>query len=154
WAEGFPGLDVWAPTFASEENHPAFARFMRMAASPTTAVGLLRMFWNIDVRPILPAIHVPTLILHRRGERAIGVSHARYLVEHIASAKYVEMPGVDHLLFAGDHEAIATAVEEFFKAGRFARRPDRLLATVLVTAIADSTRQAAELGERRWRDLV
>jgi pimeloyl-ACP methyl ester carboxylesterase len=112
WAEGWPGLDVWAPTFAdSEENRRAFARFMRQAASPAAAAAILKISWEIDVRPILPGIHVPTLILHRREERAFGVSHARYLADHIPQAKYVEMPGVDHLLFAGDREAIAETVE-------------------------------------------
>jgi pimeloyl-ACP methyl ester carboxylesterase len=155
WADGFPGLDVWAPTFAdSEENRHAFAHFMRLAASPAAAVGLIRMNWQIDVRPVLPAIHVPTLILHRRGERAIGVKHARYLADHIPEAKYVEMPGVDHLLFAGDHEAIAKTVEEFLTGVRHAREAGRILATVLFTDIVDSTRRAAELGDRRWRSLI
>ncbi len=95
WSEGWPGLDVWAPTFAdNQDNREAFARFMRQAASPATAAAILRMSWEIDVRPILPAIHVPTLILHRREERAFGVAHARYLADHIPEAKYVEMPGL------------------------------------------------------------
>jgi pimeloyl-ACP methyl ester carboxylesterase len=155
WADGFPGLDVWAPTFAdSEQNRQAFAHFMRSAASPAAAVGLIRMNWQIDVRSVLPAIHVPTLILHRRGERAIGVKHARYLADHIHDAKYVEMPGTDHLLFAGDHEAIAATVEEFLTGSRRAHQRNRILATVLLAEIVDSTRRAAELGDRRWRSLV
>ncbi len=155
WADGFPGLDVWAPTFAdSEQNRQAFAHFMRLAASPAAAVGLIRMNWEIDVRPILPAIHVPTLILHRRGERAIGVKHARYLADHIPDATYVEMPGVDHLLFAGDHEAIAATIEEFLTGSRRAHPRNRILATVLLAEIVDSTKRAAELGDRRWRSLA
>jgi class 3 adenylate cyclase len=155
WADGFPGLEVWAPTFAdSERNRRAFAHFMRSAASPAAAVGLIRMNWEIDVRPILPAIHVPTLILHRRGERAIGVKHGRYLADHIPDATYVEMPGVDHLLFAGDHEAIAATVEEFLTGSRRAHPRNRMLATVLLAEIVDSTKRAAELGDRRWRSLV
>jgi class 3 adenylate cyclase len=155
WAGGFPGLDVWAPTFAgSEQNRQAFAHFMRSAASPAAAVGLIRMNWEIDVRPILPAIQVPTLILHRRGERAIGVKHARYLADQIPDAKYVEMPGVDHLLFAGDHEAIAATVEEFLTSSRRAHQRNPTLATVLLAEIVDSTARAAELGDRRWRNLV
>jgi pimeloyl-ACP methyl ester carboxylesterase len=155
WADGFPSLEVWAPTFAdSEQNRQAFAHFMRLAASPAAAVGLIRMNWEIDVRPILPAIHVPTLILHRRGERAIGVKHARYLADHIPDATYVEMPGVDHLLFAGDHEAIAATVEEFLTGSRRAHQRNRILATVLLAEIVDSTKRAAELGDRRWRSLV
>ena len=154
WAEGWPGLDVWAPTFAdNEENRQAFARFMRQAASPAAAAAILRMSWGIDVRPILPAIHVPTLILHRREERAIGVRHARYLADHIPQAKYVEMPGVDHLLYAGDHEAIAETVEEFLTGARHACKAG-LLATVLLIDVVDSAGRAGEPGDRVWRNLL
>ena len=154
WAEGWPGLDVWAPTFAaSEENRQAFARFMRQAASPAAAAAILRMSWEIDVRPILPAIHVPTLILHRREERAIGVSHARYLADHIPEAKYVEMPGVDHLLYAGDHETIAETVEEFLTGSRHARKAG-VVTTVLLIDVVDSAGRASDLGGRAWRNLL
>ena len=154
WSEGWPGLEVWAPTFAdNEENRQAFARFMRQAASPATAAAILRMSWEIDVRPILPAIHVPTLILHRREERAFGVGHARYLADHIPEAKYVEMPGVDHLLYAGDHEAIAETVEEFLTGSRHARKAG-LLATVLLIDVVDSAGGAGEPGDRAWRNLL
>jgi pimeloyl-ACP methyl ester carboxylesterase len=154
WADGWPGLDVWAPTFAdNERNRQAFARFMRQAASPATAAAILRMSWEIDVRPILPAIHVPTLILHRREERAFGVGHARYLADHIPGAKYVEMPGADHLLYAGDHEAIAETVEEFLTDARHARKAG-LLATVLLIDVVDSAGRASEPGDRAWRGLL
>jgi pimeloyl-ACP methyl ester carboxylesterase len=154
WSEGWPGLDVWAPTFAdNEENRQAFARFMRQAASPATAAAILRMSWEIDVRPILPAIRVPTLILHRREERAFGVAHARYLADHIPEAKYVEMPGLDHLLYAGDHEAIAETVEEFLTGARHARKAG-LLATVLLIDVVDSAGRASEAGDRAWRSLL
>jgi pimeloyl-ACP methyl ester carboxylesterase len=154
WSEGWPGLDVWAPTFAeNEENRQAFARFMRQAASPATAAAILRMSWEIDVRPILPAIRVPTLILHRREERAFGVGHARYLADHIPEAKYVEMPGVDHLLYAGDHEAIAETVEEFLTGARRARKAGPL-STVLLIDVVDSAGRAGALGDRAWRNLL
>jgi pimeloyl-ACP methyl ester carboxylesterase len=155
WADGFPGLEVWAPSFAtSAENRLAYARLQRQAASPAAAAALLRMSWQIDVRPILPSIHVPTLILHRRHERAFGVKHARYLADHIPDAKYVEMPGVDHLLFAGDHEEIAAEIEKFLADARHRREPDRVLASILVVDIAESSRRSAELGARRWADLL
>jgi len=154
WSEGWPGLDVWAPTFAdNQDNREAFARFMRQAASPATAAAILRMSWEIDVRPILPAIHVPTLILHRREERAFGVAHARYLADHIPEAKYVEMPGLDHLLYAGDHEAIAETVEEFLTGARHARKAG-LLATVLLIDVVDSAGRAGEPRDRAWRSLL
>jgi pimeloyl-ACP methyl ester carboxylesterase len=154
WSEGWPGLDVWAPTFAdNEENRQAFARFMRQAASPATAAAILRMSWEIDVRPILPAIHVPTLILHRREERAFGVAHARYLADHIPQAKYVEMPGMDHLLYAGDHETIAETVEEFLTGARHADKAGPL-ATVLLIDVVDSAGRASASGDRGWRSLL
>jgi pimeloyl-ACP methyl ester carboxylesterase len=155
WGDGFPGLDVWAPSFAdSEENRQAFARFMRMAASPAAAAALLRMFWSIDVSPILPTIHVPTLILHRAHERAIGVSHSRYMAERIPGAKYVQMPGNDHLLFAGDHEATVGEIEEFLTGARHPREPDRVLASVLFVDIVGSTERAAALGDQGWCNLL
>jgi pimeloyl-ACP methyl ester carboxylesterase len=154
WPE-FPSFPVFAPSFPdSEENRQALARFMRSAASPAAAVALMHMSWQIDVRPILPTIHVPTLILHRAEERLIGVQHARYLAQHIPGAKYVEMPGIDHLLFAGDHEAIAGEIEEFLTGTRQPREPDRVLATVLFTDIVGATERAAQLGDRGWRDLL
>jgi len=155
WAEGFPGLEVWAPSLADkEENRQAFARYWHSAASPSAAIGLIRMNWQIDVRPVLPTIRVPTLILHRVDERAIGVGHSRYLAENIPGAKFVEMPGVDHLLFAGDHEAIAGEIEEFLTGSRQTPVPDRVLATVLFTDIVGSTKRATELGDSGWRSLL
>jgi class 3 adenylate cyclase len=137
-----------------EENRQAFARYWHSAASPSAAIGLIRMNWQIDVRPVLPTIRVPTLILHRVDERAIGVGHSRYLAENIPGAKFVEMPGVDHLLFAGDHEAIAGEIEEFLTGSRQTPVPDRVLATVLFTDIVGSTKRATELGDSAWRGLL
>lgn len=155
WADGFPGLEVWAPSLAnSEENRQGFARFMRSAASPAAAVALIRMAWQIDVRPILPTIHLSALILHRTGDRAIGVSHARYLAQHIPGAKYVEMPGIDHLLFHEDWEATLGEIEEFLTGARHTLEPDRVLSTVLFTDIVSATERAARLGDRQWRELL
>lgn len=155
WADGFPGLDIWAPTIASsEEAQKQWARSMRLAASPSAAVALIRMDVEIDTRHVLPAIHVPSLILHRTGDLAVGVSHSRYLAEHIPGAKYVELPGVDHLPWIGDSEAIIGEIEEFLTGTRHKPETDRVLATVLFTDIVDSTEQAAHLGDRVWRKLL
>ena len=107
---------------------------------------------EIDVRDVLPAIRVPTLVIHRTGDRVIPVESGRYLAEHIPDAKYVELPGVDHFPFVGDIDAIVDEVEEFLTGSRRAREPDRVLATVLFTDIVGSTERAAELGDRRWTE--
>jgi class 3 adenylate cyclase len=109
---------------------------------------------EIDVRDVLPAIRVPTLVLHRSGDRVVPVQAGRYLAEHIPDAKFVELPGVDHYPFAGDSDAMLDEIEEFLTGSRRVREPDRVLATVLFTDIVDSTERAAELGDRRWKQLL
>ena len=109
---------------------------------------------DIDVRDVLPAIRVPTLVIHRSGDRVIPVESGRYLAEHIPDAKYVELPGDDHFPFVGDLDAILDEIEEFLTGSRRAREPDRVLATVLFTDIVGSTERAAELGDRRWTELL
>jgi class 3 adenylate cyclase len=108
----------------------------------------------IDVRDILPALHVPTLVLHRSGDRAVGVGQGRYLAEHIPGARFVELPGDDHHWWVGDSESIVNEIQEFVTGERAVSEPDRVLATVLFTDIVDSTKCAAEMGDRRWRDLL
>jgi class 3 adenylate cyclase len=103
---------------------------------------------------VLPLIKVPTLILHRAEERWVRVDHSRYLAQHIRGAKYVELPGGDHWPWMGDSDAVIDEIEEFVTGTRPLREPDRVLATVLFTDIVDSTRRAADLGDRRWRDLL
>ena len=115
---------------------------------------MLRMAYEIDVREVLPAIRVPTLVLHRVDDPLIPVDHGRYLAAHIPDAKYVELPGDDRLVFAGDVDRLADEIEEFLTGHRSPASPDRILATVLYTDIVDSTRRAAELGDRRWRELL
>jgi class 3 adenylate cyclase len=97
---------------------------------------------------------VPTLVLHRGGDRHIRVGHGRYLAEHIAAAKYVELPGEDHVVHVGDTEAMLGEIEEFLTGARSAPESDRVLATVLFTDIVGSTERAAALGDGGWRDLL
>jgi pimeloyl-ACP methyl ester carboxylesterase len=149
------GLDVRAPSRAGD---PLFrdwwARFLRMSASPGASRAILLMNADIDVRPILPTIRVPTLVLHGARERNVPVQAGRYLAEHIPDARYVELPGADHIPWGEDAETILDEVEEFLTGVRRGAEPDRILATVLFTDIVDSTRKAGELGDRRWRDLL
>jgi class 3 adenylate cyclase len=109
---------------------------------------------QIDVRDVLPAIQVPTLCLHRSGDRDVQVEESRYIASRIPGARFVELPGDDHWISAGDVDALADEIEEFLTGVRPAPEPDRVLATVLFTDIADSTQRAVELGDRRWRELL
>ena len=129
-------------------------KFLRLGASPGAAVALHRMNRLIDVRAVLPSIHVPTLVLRRTGDKVGPPEPSRYLAEHISGAKYVELPGKDHLPFVGDADAIVNEVQEFLTGERSTTEPDRILATVLFTDIVDSTRRAVEMGDQRWRELL
>ena len=154
WGQGF-GIGLFAPSMAGDEScRQWWARFERLACSPGAAVALLRMNMEIDIRHILPAIRVPTLVLHRAGDRAVSVEQGRYMAEHISGAKYVELPGDDHAPWSGDQDAILGEIEEFLTGVRPGPEPDRVLATVLFTDIVGSTERAVKLGDRRWRDLL
>ena len=112
------------------------------------------MITDIDVREALPQIRVPTLIVHRTGDRAVDVGSSRYAAGRIPGARLVELPGGDNLTFVGDSEAVAAEIEEFLTGSRTPPVPDRVLATILFTDIAGSTERAAEVGDRRWRELL
>ena len=131
-----------------------FARLERLSASPGTAAALLRMHGEMDVRSVLPTIRVPTLVMHRERDRYIDVRHSRYLVDHIPGARYVALPGDEALTFTGGSDALLDEVEEFLTGARSAPDAERILATVMFSDIVDSTSRAAELGDRRWRDLL
>jgi class 3 adenylate cyclase len=127
-------------------------RMMVFGGTPATATAWLEMVEGTDIRGTLPAINVPTLVLHRADDRIVRVEHARYLAEHIPGAHYVELPGSDHLWWEGGDDML-DEVESFLTGATTAYEPDRVLATVLFTDIVDSTTRAAEMGDRRWRDL-
>jgi pimeloyl-ACP methyl ester carboxylesterase len=149
------GADVaiLAPN-TGERSRDWWSRYLRMSASPGAAVALGRMNTAIDIRQLLSAIRVPTLILHRTGDRDIDVRGSRWMAGQIAGAKYVELPGDDHVPWVGGQDAILDEVEEFLTGVRRGPDPDRVLATILFTDIIDSTQRASELGDRGWRDLL
>ncbi len=144
--------------FPSAADDPAMqeqlARYERNGASPSAMVGIVEMVAAIDVRPILPTIGVPTLVVHSTGDPMISVEHGRYLAEHISGAQYLELPGEDHLTIREDEARFFDDIEEFLTGQRPAPNPDRILTTVLFTDIVDSTRRAADLGDQRWRELL
>ena len=150
------GLVYVAP---SAMKDPAFvAQWQRRGRStsfgPAGVTKMAEMLVFSDVRPLLTAVQAPTLVLYRRGDRYAGKPHAVYLAEHISGAKLVELPGEDNLIFVGNSDADLDEIEEFLTGARHAPRADRVLATVLFTDIVGSTEHLAELGDRKWRDLL
>jgi hypothetical protein len=144
-----------APTARLDQTDlETWTSFFR-AASPGTQVALETMERETDIRHVLPAVHVPALILHRTGDQVYSVEEGRYLAEHIAGARFVELDGVDHLPEAGDTDSIVREIARFLgsvldEEAEF----DRLLATVMFTDIVGSTQRASQLGDRAWRQLL
>ena len=155
WGSGASLPDV-AP---SRSNDLAFQSWWGkgelLGASPAAATALMRMNSQIDISNIVSTIRVPTLIIHRTEDATINVEGGRYLAEHIPGARYIELPGTDHIPFVGDNaDEIADAVQELLTGARASVPVDRVLATVLFTDIVGSTEKASALGDRRWRELL
>jgi class 3 adenylate cyclase len=130
------------------------AAYYRASASPGAAAAIMRMNRDIDVRHILSAAHVPTLIIHRTGDPVIEVGHARYLAQHIPGAKLIELDEPLHTPWLGNRDVILDAVEQFLTGGHRVREPERLLATVLFADIVGSTERVAAIGDNPWRELL
>jgi pimeloyl-ACP methyl ester carboxylesterase len=147
-------IEMWAPSLAHDvQAAERMASYFRAAASPGAAHAIMKMNRDIDVRHVLPAIRVSTLILHRTGERVITMENARYMAQHIPGAKLVELAGEDHLWWHhGD--ALVDEIEEFITGSRQPHEPERVLATVLFVDVVGSTERAAALGDHAWRDLL
>jgi pimeloyl-ACP methyl ester carboxylesterase len=129
-------IDLFAPSVANDERlRRAWARYERSAATPGSTKAIVRLIYESDVRDVLPAIRVPTLVIHRRDAVGFRVEHGRYLGSHIAGARYVELPGQDNLIWAGDLDAMVTEIQAFVTGVRPAPEPRRVLATVLFTDI-------------------
>jgi pimeloyl-ACP methyl ester carboxylesterase len=141
------------PSLADDEPaRERFSRFWRRSASPAAAMAVSRMWWETDIRGVLPAISVPSLILWRSGSP--WAQESRYLAERLPGAKAVEIEGPDHVPWAGDTEPFLSEIEEFVTGTRPPVEPDRVLATVLFTDIVGSTERAAAMGDARWRELL
>jgi len=131
-----------------------FAKMQRAGASPRAAQAFLRALVEVDVRPALPLIQAPTLVLHRRDAQPITVDHGRYLAEHIPKARLVELPGADATLIWETPELALDHIEDFLLGVRRTHEPNRVLATVVFTDIVGSTERVGRLGDRRWRELL
>ena len=148
-------LPMFAPSFVEDAQFRHWwARFERSGASPGAVKALMRMNSEINISHVLPTIRVPTLILHRAEDTAVAVEGSRFMAERIPGAKYVELSGRDHVPMLGDADAILDEIEEFLTGTRLGAETDRVVLTVLFTDIVGSTDRAAELGDRRWRDLL
>jgi pimeloyl-ACP methyl ester carboxylesterase len=154
WARG-PFLELLAPSKADDAEFRAWwARYLRLGGSPGTLLAIRRMLQQVDVRHVLPAIRVPALVLCRAENIWFGVDHGRYLAERIPGVHYVEVPGIDYLPYLGDADAILDEIERFLARARPGGEPERVLTTILFTDLVGSTERAAEVGDRRWAELL
>ena len=157
-------IDLWgSEDFAfvlnpTTNDDPRFrewaARWQRNSVTRDALPAAYDVLARTDVRHVLPLIRVPTLVLHRRDDPVVIVDNGRYLAEKIPNARYVELEGEHHIPFLGDWEAVVDEVEEFLTGQRSQREADRVLAAVLFTDVVGSTQKAAELGDRRWKELL
>lgn len=152
---GVVDLDDLAPSVMNDERFKQWwASYLRHSASPADALALAKMNTEIDIRHILTAIHVPTLIMHRSGDGDSPVDGSRYMAQQIPNAKFIELTGVDHLPWVGDAEKLLNEIEIFLTGELHPVEPDRILATCLFTDIVGSTEKAQSLGDERWRSLL
>lgn len=143
----------------SRANDTAFKRWWgrneRLGASPAAVAALMRMNSQIDISGILPAVRVPTLVVHRTGDKTVSVEGGRDMAARIPGARLAEFQGIDHLFYVGENvDEISDTLEEFLTGSRAQVPIDRVLATVLFTDIVGSTEKTVSLGDRRWRDLL
>lgn len=154
WGTG-QGVETFGRSVATDDRYRQWwARYQRMSASPGRSTAMARLAFDIDVRRVLPVIHVPTLVLHRTDFTFFPVEFGRYLAEHIPSAKYIELAGADGFIYLGDTDAILGEIEEFVTGARRAQDVDRVLATVLLTDMVGSTDRAVKLGDHKWREVL
>jgi class 3 adenylate cyclase len=150
-----PNLDLLAPSRAADERFRAwFTRVRRFHRGPDQVARLVQTSWEQDVRPLLRSISVPTLVLHREGNRYIELGAGRYLAERIPNAKFVALPGDDFLFYVSDTDAFVDEIEEFLTGARSGAEGDVLTMTVVFTDIVASTEHQARVGPREWSRLT
>lgn len=149
------GIEERAPSMADDpEFREWWAEYLRMGASPGAAVALTKMNAEIDIRHVLPLVRVPTLVMHRRGDRCLNVEEGRFVASQIPGAEYVEMDGIDHLPFVGNQAKVLDEIEDFVTSVQFADDYDRVLATVMHVQIVDPRDEAERRGEIDWQRLL
>jgi pimeloyl-ACP methyl ester carboxylesterase len=157
-SEADEAFDFYPAVVGSRIDDPAFRAWWEAAghrgASPSVAAALSRLYLDTDVHSLLGALSVPTLVIHRSGNRMVPPQHGRYLAGHIPAAKYVELPGEDDLWWTGNGQLVVDEVQEFLTGTRGSGVPGRAVATVLFTDIVGSTEHVIRLGDRAWRDLL
>jgi class 3 adenylate cyclase len=153
WGKG-AALGYFAPSRKDDERlREQFGRLQVQSASPHDALAFMAMAFEIDVRHVVPSINTPTLILHRTGDGVCHVENARWLARNIRGARYVELPGADHIPWI-DGDDMMEEIREFLTGVREPEEPDRVLATVLFTDLVGSTDRAQDLGDRRWKETL
>jgi class 3 adenylate cyclase len=154
WGQGLT-LDAFAPSMRAVPGmRESWARYERFSASPGVSRAMIENLLNLDVRHVLPAIHVPTLVISHADVTSFGPPFGRYIAEHVEGARFVELPGIDNLMWAGDQAAVVAEIAAFVSGAHPVQVSDRRLATVLFTDIVGSTKRAAEVGDRAWRELL
>jgi class 3 adenylate cyclase len=149
------GVEFLAPSRAHDQRFDRdLARLQRFAVRPGVMGHYYRQTMEADVSDVLPAVSVPALVLNRSGNLIVSAEQSRAAAASMPEARYVELSGTDHLAFSEGVDALLDEVEEFVTGSRIGTDPDRVLTTMLFTDIVDSTTLAAELGDRRWRDLL
>jgi class 3 adenylate cyclase len=148
-------MDIWMPSLADDRQMKEWlARYRRAGVSPDGIQSIYETFLGIDVREVLPALRVPTLVLHRRGDRVVNRRAGKWMADQIPGARYVELPGQDHMPWAGDLDGVIEEIREFLTGVRFVPEPDRVLATVMFTDVVSSTERAVELGDHHWNEVL
>ena len=155
WGQSGRNIAYFVPSLAGDPRAEQwFQRLQIESATPRAAMAFMNMAFEIDIRDVVPAVRVPALIVHRVGDGVCHVENARWLARHLEGARYVELPGDDHVPWYGDVETVLAEIREFLTGTREAAEPERVLATVLFTDLVGSTERASELGDRRWRELL
>jgi pimeloyl-ACP methyl ester carboxylesterase len=154
WGSGATIDYIWPSASGDEQRYAWMRRLKVAAATPRVAVAFMDMAFGIDVRDVAPAVTVPTLLLHSPRDQVCHIENARFLARSIPGATYIELTGIDHVPWGDCADEVVAHTREFLTGTREAAEPERALATILFTDIADSTRRATELGDVRWRDLL
>ncbi len=148
-------LDLLAPSVANDDRIVAWWRkYERMSATPNAAAAMLRANQEIDVRDVLPSVHAPTLVLHRRDTLLVDSAAVRYFADQIDGAEFRELAGADVFPYLGDQDAVLAEIEEFVTGTRPSPASDRYVATIVFTDIVGSTDLAQRQGDGRWRDTL